>query len=1188
MRLKKLEIYGFKSFCQRTEILFNQGITGIVGPNGSGKSNIGDAVRWVLGEQSAKLLRGAKMEDVIFNGTEKRKPMSYCEVSLAFDNADHALPMDYAEVMVTRRVYRSGESEYYLNKAGCRLKDVIELFRDTGIGKEGYSIIGQGRIDEILSQKSEDRRQVFEEAAGIVKFKTRKEEAQKKLERTQENLSRVEDILEELHNRLEPLRGQAETARAYLELSQELKGLEMNIFLIRHDKMKERIQELEKTLEGLEAALSQGAALLGEKTLAREELDGRLQRLEEEISAAREELTAAADRCHQENAAGQKLDQRLENHRENRGRLDSEEEKERERLSGLQELLGRSGDGQEKQDAALKDAKAALEKEKEALAAAAGEARDQEAALEEHKAAILEAMNRLSSVQNAQARQQAVQAQMENRLKELNAQGEELEARRKELEAMYQSAGETGASVAQGLAALKEEAFRLDGRVQALAGEMNQRAEKVKEASARQQALNSRLRVLEEMARDFEGYNQSVRRALTYAKAQGLERVRGVVAMLIRVPKNLETAIDMVLGAALQNIVTQDEHAAKDMIQYLRQNKLGRATFLPMSAIRGRVLSQEERKVLSMPGCLGVASELISFEAEYRGVMENLLGRTVIAENIDCGIQIMRAGRQAFRLVTLDGDVMHSGGSMTGGSVQTKMTNLLGREREIKELKAELGRIQKELAREAGELEELERERAQQKRLRNEAAQRVHQEEIAAAREQERVSSAKAELNAHLNRMAQVSQARQQLTDSLSQIARDLDRISRETGGVELDKEAMQEKSAELQQRVNLARERVHKLQETVTAHMVETAGYQHQLESLIRDRQRLNGEMDLSRRRLEEIGRERKEAEAALKRDAQDRERSRKAEAALREEAARKEEQVRAREERRAALQARQRELHREMEDLHQQTAQDSDKQHRTELQKARVEGDLSAMQERIWNTYEMTYAGAEAFREGDKFDLGAGEKRAAELKGRIKAMGPVNVQAIEEFAQTQERFNELNAQRQDLHHAEEDLNALIERLITQMEKQFVSQFELMKGYFSETFVRLFGGGHAELRLSDPGDALNCGVEVIAQPPGKKLQLLSLLSGGERALTAIAILFAMLKLKPTPFCILDEIDAPLDEANVGYFADYLVEYGENTQFVVVTHRKGTMERADALYGVAMEEQGVSKMVSVNLTDYQA
>ena len=1185
MRLKKLEIHGFKSFADRTEIVFHEGITGIVGPNGSGKSNIGDAMRWVLGEQSARVLRGTRMEDIIFNGTAKRKQASYCEVSLVFENENGALKSNFAEVMVTRRVYRNGDSEYYLNKTACRLRDILELFRDTGIGREGYSLIGQGRIDEILSAKSEDRRQVFEEAAGVMTFRVRKEEAERKLARTRDNLSRVNDILAELESRVAPLEKQAEVAREYIELAQRLKELEINIFLIRHDKVKEKLAALDQTLEGLRDVLLHHEARLNENTAEREKLEEAITLLEQELAAARQEHLACNEQLHEARVEKERTDSQLTALSETLERLESEQKNILDRRESLQRLFDQGEADTKESDLALQKARGEMEAEQARLDVYLDKAQAREEELDEHKQNILLAVNRLSDAKNQQARQQAICAQMKKRLEEICASIDENEKNRQEAEGQLRQAEMLAAEVENGLQLLKDDAALCEGNLRALTQETQEKAEKAQNLNLQYQANISRLRLMDEMSREMEGYNQAVRRALQYA--QGDSSVKGVVARLMQVPKELETAIDMVLGGALQNIVTTDENAAKRIIDYLRNNKLGRATFLPMTSVKGRVLNNEERKLLSMPGCIGVASELIDFDPAYRGVMENLLGRTVIAKDLESGIPIMRAGRHAFRLVTLAGDVMHSGGSMTGGTAQKSAVSLLGREREMTELKKTLEEQKKALSALREELTHMQERREELKRLRNEAMERVHQEEIGVAREQERVFNAKAELAAATQQLERTLAARDQLTEGISEIEKDLRMVQEQTENEAVDREAMEQKTQALQKALVSAREEAERQRELVAGLRLNYAELSHALDTLRRDKARQDQELTALFRTLEGIAREIEEKRllhGQLQQLSADREAAcRSLESALQ----LRQMQVDALEEKRQEKAARERACVNLSDELHKIYDEDSQKLHKAELSRDRAENDLRVMTDHIFNSYELTYAMAEELRSPDPFELTHGEKEAASLRGRIRAMGTVNVNAIEEYADVKARFDEMTTQQQDLDKAQQDLQQLIERLLGQMEKQFVVEFDKMGEYFKETFTRLFGGGQAELKLTDPDDALNCGIEIVAQPPGKKLQLLSLLSGGERALTAIAIIFAMLKLKPTPFCVLDEVEAALDEANIGYFADYLAEYAKTTQFVVVTHRKGTMERCDSLYGVAMQERGVSGMVSVNLQDYE-
>ncbi len=1187
MRLKKLELYGFKSFAQRTEIVFNEGITGIVGPNGSGKSNIGDAVRWVLGEQSAKTLRGASMSDVIFNGTQKRKPMSYCEVSLVFENEDRALPMDFAEIMVTRRVYRNGESEYYLNRAACRLKDVVDLFRDTGIGKEGYSIIGQGRIDEILSRRGEDRRQIFEEAAGIVKFKARKEEADKKLQRTLENADRVDDILEELTRQLGPLEEQARAAREYIELSGELKVLDMNLFLIRSDKAKERLAELDAELMNIRTVLQDTETALAEKTSRRDAIQTNIAQLEEKLTGAHDALLACSEQVHEAQNTLTALTAAREARQENRERMTREQREGEDHLIELQNLLAKSQDETSTQDNLVADAEQVLKKAKEEADEADAASAAAEKALEDHKQALMQAMNRLSAVQNDQTRLKTMRSQMEERLAEISASGDELTEKENRLTEECEKAAErvrqeeeTQKQLASALREKQEEFKKQDARVIELRTQVDQQSSALQNAQSRHKLLN-------EMTREMEGYNQSVRRAVQYANQRNMAGVKGVLTQLISVPQKYETAIDMALGAAQQNIVTDNEETAKALIDFLRQNRFGRATFLPMSAVRSKLLTERERQALRLPGCLGVASELVQCAPEYRGIVENLLGRTVIAEDLDKGIAIMRAGGHSFRLVTLVGDVMHSGGSMTGGSTQSRAVNLLGRERELKELTETIELGKKRLERMRTELQQAQ---AQKETLRHDgenALNELHQQEIAVAREHERADNAASELASHRVRMEETEQAAVQLRESMEQIDQQLQDITRQNGDVELDQASMEEKTTHLQQALVDAREAATKANDNLMVRTLQLSDLKHELDTLQKDSTRFEQDYAQAMQDQEKRAQQLREMEEQDRRDA-----SAAADASAQVEIRkldqkRQEQIISSLEEKRNSEQSHLKDALTDMENLHESFTRDSDRVHRTDLSRAKVESDLKQLQDRIWNTYEVTYAGAEEFRQTEGFDAASADRRAAQLSSQIRALGPVNVNAVEEYADSKARFDDLTAQQQDLKQAEKDLRELIERLIEQMKTTFVTNFTKLQGYFSETFVRLFGGGHAELSLMDPDDPLNCGIEVNAQPPGKKLQLLSLLSGGERALTAIAILFAMLKLKPTPFCILDEIEAALDDANIGYFADYLVEYSKSTQFVVVSHRKGTMERCNSLYGVAMEEQGVSKMVSVSLQDYE-
>jgi len=1139
----------------------------------------------VLGEQNPRELRGGSMQDVIFNGTEKRKKLAYAEVTLVFENDDQALKTNFAEVAVTRRLYRSGESEYYLNKQSCRLKDIKELFYDTGVGKDGYSNIGQGRIDDILSNKSEDRREVFEEAAGISTFRVRKEEAERKLTRTLENLDRVNDILEELGGRIEPLHEQAQSALKYQELAGQLKTLEMNIFLLKHGKLTERMSELNETIEALRDALLQHEARLQENSRERAAIDEAVRLLDDEISQSRAESRLRTEELHQLQSACERAAQQEETLKNDIIRLTEDAQNRKERLNELEKLMN-EGDGADEAAAiSLENARKALEKTQKEADEAAHRADEAEEALDRNKAEFLSAINRLSDVRNTQTQKQTMCQQMENYLSQLQGNEEDLASQGDALKKAYDDALVLQADAQEELSAARAEAQRLEANVRSLVAEGQQKSERMQQLALGMQSARSRLKVLTEMARDMEGYANAVRRALQFAKDD--KNVCGVVAQLMQAPKELEVALDAVMGGSLQNIVTTDDVTAKKLIEYLKRSESGRATFLPISNIRSHTLTNEERRVLTMPGCLGVASELITYDNRYRPVMENLLGRTVVAENLDAALPIMRAGRYAFRLVTLDGQVMHSGGSMTGGSMRGKTSNFLSREREIKELTARLQEDEKTLVSLREDMAQMQGRQGEARRLRDEAVDAMHQQEIAVAREQERVFNASSELQAHDQRLEKTRMAITQLTESIAEIKQDLLQLSAGTQSATVDREELDRRTDELQKAMRKAREEADDLRERVTQERLRYAELEHSIETLRRDKARWSEESEKHRAAL--AGIDQKVADRTREKEETASQRLQLEDAVVGQQLAERraeEETDRLEKERQGKLET-QRGLMNESEELHERHTLDGDKLHRTEILHTRAENEMNTLTEHMWNTYEATLDTAEQFRlpEG-QFTLTAGEREAGGLRREIRELGPINAHAVEEYAQTKERFDEMSRQKEDMTKAEGDLRGLIKRLLSQMEKQFVAEFVKLNENFKETFVRLFGGGQAELKLMDPNDPLSCGIEVVAQPPGKKLQLLSLLSGGERALTAIAIPFAMLKVKPTPFCILDEIEAALDEANITYFADYLVEFAKTTQFVVVTHRKGTMERCDALYGVAMEEKGVSSMVSVNLENY--
>ncbi len=1061
----------------------------------------------------------------------------------------------------------------------------MDLFRDTGIGKDGYSLIGQGRIDEILSAKSEDRRQVFEEAAGIVKYKARKLDAQKRIQRTQENLNRVEDILAELEDRVEPLKQQSEQAREYLSLRDELKGLDLNVFLVRTERYEERIRELKESVQTLGESILQANQSLETKSVQRDEAQTRLDAFELESGERRETVQQLIREVEAGEGAVQVMRERIAAGEKERDRIQAERASASQGKAGVLRQIEKMTAEIEAETGAIEDAAAQLAVQEQALLESEGRLSALEQASEDAKQQIIQAMNRLGDVRSQRARLSAMKTALENQLAAMDADQTREQSASEALGAHVNSAREQLDAENERKAELEKQAGDIQARVQALGEQSAALSDRVTRMQTERQQRDSRLKLLREMQRDYEGYNNSVKQVLLQARRLGEGAgVHGVVADLIHVPARLERALDMVLGGALQNIVVNRDEDAKRMIEYLRANRFGRATFLPISSVRGRTLSPQERSVLSMPGCVGLASELIEFDPRYQGVIDNLLGRTVVAENLDAGIAIQRAGRYQFRLVTLEGDVMHSGGSMTGGSVQSRMTSLLSRSREIEESEQALKKLETQFAQAREQYANIENERGGLKRERGELYDELHRQEVICARAEAQLNAALDEQSGNNARLARADAERQRLRGQLEDVTANLSALDEQQQSAESSTDDRQAEVKRMSDEIFTLRGQTEALRDAVGEARIALASRRRGLEAAITERDRLSGQAENAEKLMAEsevsLAACLKELEANAALLETDIEALNRNKAAL--DAARAD--FDAAEERRTGVQKQLQALNEEIDALRAALDEFSDRHHRSELQLTRVEGEFKQLQDRIWEDYELTYAGAEPFRQAD-FKLTESEKRIAAIRQRIRAMGTVNVAALDEYRRTVERVEELSAQRDDLLKAQADLEGIVSDLESQMEKQFKAQFALMNDNFQRTFVKLFGGGKAELRLADPKDALNCGIDIVAQPPGKKLQMLSLLSGGERALTAIAILFAILDLKPTPFCILDEIEAALDDANIDTYADYLKSYSENTQFIVITHRKGTMERCDALYGVVMEEKGVSKTVSVKLNE---
>jgi chromosome segregation protein len=1186
LRLTKLELHGFKSFAKKTQMVFDSGITAVIGPNGSGKSNIADAVRWVLGEQSAKALRGAKMEDVIFGGTQERKAQAYCEVLLTFDNIDGTLPVDFNEVTVGRRVYRSGESEYELNRNNCRLKDIQEIFRDTGIGKEGYSIIGQGRVEEILSNRSNERRAALEEAAGVMKYRVRKEEAVRRLDHTRKNLERLMDILDELELRREPLREQSKTARIYLQLRDELRHLDINVFLFQYERTKERMKNTEAAIAQLKS--EGGAQEETERALAADcaAQEGQVREIEkaaaalqnlllEEMSAMEAhagEVSVLVERKEHLGKEYERLQQALLTNKirrdEIRAQLDT--------LSGAdsREMLKAMEEDVLKEEAKLQERQQQIER--------------QEQLIEQQKNSIIEQLNRLSDAKSQLSRMEAMTAALNQRLETLDSEFAAITAEREGLNEELAAAQKEYDAEEQKRNALLARCEDAQQRMRQAAEERREAEHKHRELEQKVENMRSRVSVLEEMARAHEGYYASVRNVMRDS-ARNMELrqcVLGVVAELIQVPEKFETALEMSLGSALQNIVTPTPQHAKRVIEHLRRHQYGRATLLPVSAMRPRLLSGQERACLNEHGCIGVAAEMVGFKEEYRAVVENLLGRTVICETLEAGIALNKRANAAFRIATLQGDIIHPGGSMTGGSVQKREFSLLGRERETKQLlqsTKEHELLMQQFAQKKWAAQQNETACGE---LVAQAQARIHAFNIDNVRNKEKLELILRDIQINEQKRQRAQTEQGQISDNLDDIATDRQEIVSVQSGIEAGSATTKDDVLSSQAQLNAMRAAHDKANAALTERKVRRMALLKEEDAIENEKKRLTRELE--------------QLEQSIYNDMEQCKINHQQKESLSDEITSLREDVNGKQ----SLIDRHKEQHTAMEEERQKLAQTlgdirgerealivgmrelNDKMHRQDLLYNRAELEFQNMQERILEEYELTYETALPLR-AEQFGVTAAHVRIDELRAAIRELGNINVNAVDDYQALNERYEQLQLQCDDLNKAERDLQTLIGELTATMEAQFSEQFRRIQQNFSIVFEQLFGGGRAELRLADVGDALNCDIDIIAQPPGKKLQLLSLLSGGERALTAIALLFAILKLKPTVFCILDEIESSLDEVNVTRFANYLRAYAEDTQFILITHRKGSMEVCNTLYGVAMEEKGVSKIVSARLQDVE-
>ncbi|CDE91252.1 chromosome partition protein Smc [Clostridium sp. CAG:389] len=1180
MYLKRLELQGFKSFADKTILELMPGITTVIGPNGSGKSNISDAIRWVLGEQSMKSLRGTKSMDIIFAGTQNRKSLGFAEASLVFDNSDGALPIEYTEVTVTRKIYRSGETGYFINKVPCRLKDVLELFMDTGIGKDGYSIIGQGKIDEILSNKSEDRRHIFEEAAGIVKYRTRKQESEKKLEHTKLNLLRINDILTEIEGNLEPLQIQADKAKKYLNLREELKSIEIGLFVYNIEKYK---QELEKVVQDIDVM----------QTQCNDE-EGRLERikiLKEELKSSIDEITETIENMSNIGFESQKqIEQlnsdinvaktRIANNNENNDRYLKEIYEQNAKIQELKEEIEQKEakkdnlkQNKEKFEKELNEKQEELDKLTEKLSSKELEIEGYKHTVEENTDKKYELQSEINAqninYQNFEKRQAQIRQEMQSTISELDStrlNKEDIAKQFNEIENKKNKAQNSLSEVAKQREDANQKIKSFESNINILSSEM-----RIKE---------SRLKFLIETEKEKEGYIKSVKSLLKDCeniKELG-KGMNGVLANIIEVPDELQTAIEMCLGASLQNIVTETETDAKRLVEHLRKNNLGRASFLPISSVKGRKLDKIKG---NEGGVVGIASDLVKYNKKYEQIILNLLGRTVIVDNMDTAIRVAKQNGYTFRIVTTEGDLINPSGAITGGSVAKKTVNILGRSKEIEKLEKEVNELKvkiKKLEDEKQEYEEsiegvlelsanLEKELQEidityatekqkvisinenieklEKRL-----NRLKEEQANLEKQKEKAVSTKGDLQVEINKIIEQNEELSKIINGFAELNKDdqkyIDDLNFDITNLKISVSSFDESEAsiqEIQERINQELENAHTSIENKNAQIEQIKKDNEELEKSIQDTlqkiEEVKESVNSSSSKIEELKKERAQKSEKL---------------------SKQEDEITVK--------------FKVIEDLKGQLV-------KLDVKKTKIDEDINDVINKMWEEYELTPNNAEQYQKPENVALT--QKRVNNLRTEIRELGSVNINAIEEYKNLKDRYDFMSEQRLDLENTMSKLRKVISDMTQIMKEQFKEKFKVINKNFGEVFAELFGGGKAELTLEDEENILECGIEITVQPPGKKLQNMMLLSGGEKAFTAIALLFAILKINPAPFCVLDEIEAALDDVNVFRYADYLKKFTEHTQFLVITHRKGTMEAADSVYGVTMEESGISKLLSMKL-----
>jgi chromosome segregation protein len=1180
MYLKRLELQGFKSFADKTVLEFKPGITAVIGPNGSGKSNISDSIRWVLGEQSMKSLRGAKSEDIIFAGTQNRKSLGFAEASIVIDNTDGELPVEYAEVIVTRKIYRSGETGYFINKTPCRLKDILELFMDTGIGKDGYSIIGQGKIDEILSNKSEDRRHIFEEAAGIVKYRARKSESEKKLEQTKLNLLRINDILSEIEAGLDPLRIQSEKAKRFLELHESLKDIEVGLFIHNIETYKEKLEQVVEDLKILENQKNDEEKKLNNIQNKKGTLKKQIDELIEEIEKCQNIGFESTNQIEKINSEIGISNEKILHNKENNERLLSEIEDSKQKIKDLQEEKDTKKQkkdslfsNKEKFEKELEEKEAELSKLTEGLSTKELEIEAKKQVIEKNTDLKYEKNIEISSLdanfENIEKRQKSIKTEIQETVSELDR----TRTQKQDMSKEFQKIESEKNSATKELEENSNKKEEIENKIK----EFNEQIDKM---SYELRMKDSRQKFLIETEKEKEGYAKAVKLLLTDCdKNADLNKgVHGIIANLISVDKKYETAIEMTLGGMLQNIVTDSEEVAKKLVNHLRANNMGRASFLPITSIKGSKIDKIKGK---FPGVIGVAADLVKFDKKYTQIVYNLLGRTVIVDNMDTGIALAKENKYGFRIVTIQGDIINASGAITGGSVAQKTVNILGRGREIENLAKEIEVLQNKISETKRSKQDYEESISEFVEDSKELDEKIQQINIVYATEKQKMLSVEEQilrlentLSKLRNENEKIENQKADIKNQKQNIQNSVEDLEKEINELSIVIKEFAEANSENQKYIDDLNFDITNLKISVSSFDESGSSIDEIIERIDKDIENYNNAITVKNDQIEDLKREDIELKEKIE--------------SLKNQIIEIKNSVSTSTEKIEQLKLdrvnKNEELNKIEKDITDQFNLLEDLKGnlvKIDVKKTKLEQDIDLVVNNLWEEYELTPNNATDHKKVE--NVQTTQKEVNDIRAEIKDLGSINVDSIEEYKKTKERYDFMCEQRLDLENTISKLRKMISEITDTMKKQFVEKFKLINKNFNEVFVELFGGGKAELILEDEDNVLECGIDIKAQPTGKKLQNMMLLSGGEKAFTAIALLFAILKINPAPFCILDEIEAALDDVNVYRYAEYLKKFCSDTQFLVITHRKGTMEAADTVYGVTMEENGISKLLSMKL-----